>query len=208
MTYSETIDNINNRIENIISDRLPQTYQHITIEPSDYNPSIDDTITVTITVTDQADSPVSGFTVPLQINGESITGLVTNSSGVVTYNYTCDEWGTIKFAVKSYTAFINVGGWKEYSNTENYKIFYNDEYVWFRFDYSANSGSISTSWWELGAEVFADSYIRPSTNVFFLVGNLVVGNVRPDQKKFRARTVSGTINAPFTLTGEVMWKRK
>ena len=35
MTYSETIDNINNRIENIISNRLPQTYQHITIEPSE-----------------------------------------------------------------------------------------------------------------------------------------------------------------------------
>ena len=123
MPYSETIDNINNRIENVISDRLPQTYQHIVIEPSDYNPTIDDTITVTITVTDQSDTPVTGFTVPLKVNNESITGLVTNSSGQVVYNYSCDDWGTIKFAVKSYTAFINVTGWRTVQSNVTYTLY-------------------------------------------------------------------------------------
>ena len=207
MTYSETIDNINNRIENIISNRLPQTYQHITIEPSKTNPTIDENITVTITVKDQSDNPISGFTVPLKINGESITGLSTNNNGQVIYNYTCDEWGTIKFAVKSYTAFINVGGWKEYSNNENYKIFYNDEYVWFGFYFYGSTGTITSSWTELGASVFNDSFIRPSKSVFFLIGNVVIGQVRSDNAKFRFKSLSN-INAPFTLEGEVMWKRK
>ena len=122
MSYSETIDNINTRIENIISNRLPQTYQHITIEPSKYNPTIDENITVTITVKDQSDNPISGFTVPLKINGESITGLSTNNNGQVIYNYTCDEWGITKFDVNSYTAFIQVTGWKLQQTLSNQRV--------------------------------------------------------------------------------------
>ena len=112
MSYQEVIDNITNRIETIISERLPNTYQHITIEASDYNPSIDDTITVTITVTDSTDNPVTGWTVPLLVNGTSVSGLVTDSNGEVEYTYTCTDWGSVKFSVNSYTCFINVTGWK------------------------------------------------------------------------------------------------
>ena len=165
MSYSETIDNINNRIENIISDRLPQTYQHITIEPSDYNPTIDDTITVTITVTDQADSPVSGFTVPLQINGESVTGLVTNSSGVATYTYTCDEWGTIKFAVKSYTTFINVTGFKS-KNMWNGTLYYDNEKVEYVLDYQGSGSYSASSWTDSSAFDTVPSELRPKAQVY------------------------------------------
>lgn len=114
MTYTEIIDNIQNRIENIISERFAGTYQHITIEPSNYNPSIDDEITITITVTDQNDDPISNWTVPLMINGNAVTStLKTNTNGVATYTYTCSEWGAVKFSVKSQTTQIQVTGLKQ-----------------------------------------------------------------------------------------------
>ena len=207
MTYSETIDNINNRIENIISDRLPQTYQHITIEPSDYNPTIDDTITVTITVKDQADSPVSGFTVPLQINGESITGLVTNSSGVVTYNYTCDEWGTVKFAVKSYTAFINVGGWKTYRDDSGYTVKYNEDIV--VVEVHATGVNASTSWVELGATVLPASNpdLRPPTAIVITCSDIrVMLRALDNSQKIGIRASTNLSN--ISAYGIFMWRRK
>ena len=114
MTYTEIIDNIQTRIENLISERFTGTYFNIKIEPSNYNPDIDDTITVTITVTDQNDDPIPNWTVPLTINGTAITGtLTTNANGVATYNYTCSEWGVCRFSVKSCSTQINVTGLKQ-----------------------------------------------------------------------------------------------
>ena len=124
MTYTEIIDNIQTRIENIISERLAGTYQHITIESSNYNPEIDDEITVTITVTDQNDDPISNWNVPLMINGTSITGtLKTNSQGIATYTYTCNTWGAVKFSVKSQTTQIQVTGFKLIQSNTTYTLY-------------------------------------------------------------------------------------
>jgi hypothetical protein len=102
---------------------------------------------------------------------------------------------------------INVQGWKTYRNDSNYITKYNDEYVYYKFDYTSSSGSLGTSWWELGAEVVPDT-LRPANNIFFFVGNLVVANIRPDAPKLRVKSVSGSIPAPFTLSGEVLYRRK
>ena len=117
MTTQKIIDNIQTRLENLISERFTGTYQNIDISCSDYNPTIDTNVTITITVTDQNDDPISGFTVPLKIDGTSISGITTNSSGVATYTYTCTEWGNHKISVKSVSTFINVTGWKEIALT-------------------------------------------------------------------------------------------
>lgn len=131
MTYTEIIDNIQTRIENLISERLAGTYQHITIEPSDYNPDIDDEITVTITVTDQNNDPISDWTVPLLINGSAITGtLTTNNQGVATYTHTCNEWGVCRFSVKSYSTNINITGYKKVQSLSNHvEVYCNGENV-------------------------------------------------------------------------------
>lgn len=102
---------------------------------------------------------------------------------------------------------INVKGWKTYRNDSNYLVTYNDEYVSYKFNYTSRSGSLGTSWWELGADVVPDT-LRPANNIFFFVGNLVVANIRPDMPKLRVKSVSGSIPAPFTLSGEVLYRRK
>ena len=108
MTYTEIIDSINNRINNIISDRLSGSYMHVTIEPSNYNPNIDDEITVTIKATDHNDDPISNWTVPLLINGTAVTDTIkTGTDGTATYTYTCNSWGVCRFSVKSFSTQIN-----------------------------------------------------------------------------------------------------
>ena len=112
MTTQKIIDNIQTRLENLISERFSGSYQQIDISCSNYNPTIDTSITITITITDESGTPISGFTVPLKIDGTSISGVTTNSSGVATHTYTCTEWGTHRINVKSTSAQINVKGWK------------------------------------------------------------------------------------------------
>lgn len=112
-----------------------------------------------------------------------------------------------KYSTNNTNTQIKVKGWKEYTNSDNYKVYYNDEYVWFGFSFTGNSGSITTSWSELGANVFSDTNLRPKKSVFFLVGNVVILQVRSDNAKVRYKGLS-TINAPFTIEGETMWKKK
>ena len=156
MTYTEIIDNIQTRIENLIAERFSGTYMNITIEPSDYNPDIDDEITVTITVTDQNDDPISNWNVPLQINGTAVaTTLTTDTNGQVTYTHSCDDWGICRFSVKSFVAFINVEGWRIAQNDSNYFLKYNDKLVFARVSVAINV-NWSTTVGHLGAEWLKD----------------------------------------------------
>lgn len=82
--------------------------EYIDIQASNYNPNIDDTITITVTVTDQDDNPITNKSYALKENGETLTTLTTNNSGVATYTYTCDDIGIRRFSIKSYTTYVNV----------------------------------------------------------------------------------------------------
>lgn len=145
MTTQKIIDNIQTRLENLISERFTGTYQNIDITCSNYNPSIDSNITITITVTDQNDDPVTGFTVPLKIDGTSISGITTNSNGIATHTYTCNAWGTHKISVKNISSFINVGGWKTQRNETNYQVYENKDYYYVVINVSSMTFS-SQSW--------------------------------------------------------------
>ena len=104
---------------------LGTNYKITNIEASDYNPSIDDSITLTITVTDVYEDPVTGESVTVtasegtftQLNGSSITAAATvtgttNSSGQFTLTYTCTEWGLITFSANNQSTQVNVIGFK------------------------------------------------------------------------------------------------
>ena len=159
MTTQKIIDNIQTRLENLISERFSGTYQNIDISCSTYNPTIDTSVTITITVTDQNDDPISGFTVPLKIDGTSITGITTNSSGVATHTYTCTEWGNHKISVKNTSAFINVTGWRTITHT-NYKLFINGAERLCEIRYYRPGTSIGTSW--TFVETISDSDYVPA----------------------------------------------
>ena len=102
-------------------DVLGENYKITSIECSDYNPNIDNSITVTITVTDVYDDAISGESVTVtasegnftQLNGSNITNAssvtgTTNSSGQFTLTYSCTEWGLITFSANNESTHIKV----------------------------------------------------------------------------------------------------
>ena len=114
---------------------LGENYKITNIEASDYNPTIDGNITVTITVNDVYGDAVSGESVLVtasagnftKYNGSTITGAssytgTTNSSGQFTLTYTCSEWGLITFSAKNHKCQINVQGWKKVIDQASSKI--------------------------------------------------------------------------------------
>ena len=79
---------------------------------SDYNPTIDSTVTVGVFVTDGNNSPVHNHTFRLRIGDSTSVTLTTDSEGYASYTHTCSDWGVCRFSVKSYSTHINVTGQK------------------------------------------------------------------------------------------------
>ena len=95
---------------------------------SNYNPTIDSTVTVTITVTDSNGDALEGIDVTVtaskgnftQLNGTNITNAssvtgTTNNNGQFTLTYSCTEWGLITFSANNKTTQVNVTGFKQIS---------------------------------------------------------------------------------------------
>lgn len=114
---------------------LGENYKITNIEASDYNPTIDGNITVTITVNDVYGDAISDESVTVtasegtftQLNGSDITSAssvtgTTNSSGQFTLTYTCSEWGLITFSAKNHKCQINVQGWKKVQTLASGKV--------------------------------------------------------------------------------------
>ena len=122
-------------------DILGENYELTKIECSDYNPNIDDSITLTITVTDVYDDPIDGENVTVtasegtftQLNGSditsdsSVTG-TTNSSGQFTLTYNCSEWGLITFSANNINTQIRVTGYIQTSLNNGMYTLYEYEY--------------------------------------------------------------------------------
>ena len=109
-----------------VEDVLGENYKITNIECSDYNPSIEGNITVTITVTDVYGDAISDESVTVtasegnftQLNGSDITAAssvtgTTNSSGQFTLTYNCSSWGLITFTANNKTTQVNVTGFKQ-----------------------------------------------------------------------------------------------
>ena len=104
-------------------DILGANYKITKIVASDYNPNIDSTITVTVTVKDVYDDPVENESVQVtcnigkftKLNGstisdtQSVTGN-TDSNGQFALTYTCSEWGLATFSANNKTLQIHVNG--------------------------------------------------------------------------------------------------
>lgn len=80
---------------------------------SDYNPSIDSSVTVYCKCTDIAGSAVSGKSLTLYQNGTSVSSSITNENGIASWTVTCEEWGLQDFRVGNTSIQLNVTGWKQ-----------------------------------------------------------------------------------------------
>lgn len=107
-------------------DVLGSSYNVTSLECNNYNPNIDGTVTVTVTVEDVYDDPVVGEVVTVTasagnftaLNGESITASATvdgttDAGGQFTLTYNCTEWGLITFSANTENIQIRVNGWKQ-----------------------------------------------------------------------------------------------
>jgi len=156
-----------------IAEILGRNYEITNIECSDYNPSIDGNITVTITVTDVFGDAISNESVTVtasegnftQLNGTSITAAATvtattNISGQFTLTYNCSVWGLITFSANTTSNQIRVKGWRQlktFGTTGVVKT--NGEYVYI---YCADSISNVTSRQKKGIGTVTTGYEPPS----------------------------------------------
>ena len=115
---------------------LGDNYEITSIECSDYNPNIDSTITVTVSVNDVYGDAVSGESVTVtasegtftQLNGSSITAAATvtgttNSSGQFTLTYSCTVWGLVTFSANNTSIQTRVNGWRTVDISVSYATF-------------------------------------------------------------------------------------
>ena len=158
---------------------LGENYKITSVECSDYNPSIDEDITVTITVTDVYEDPIEGENVTVtasegtftQLNGSditsdsSVTG-TTNSSGQFTLTYNCSEWGLITFTANNTSTQVHVTGWREITAGTG-KLWVNDETKTAVF-YFTRTGAITT---EISYAAAIPSGYRPYSNVRMIAHN-------------------------------------
>ena len=157
--------------------------EYIDIQASNYNPNIDDTITITVTATNQSGDPIGNQAYALKKNGETLTTLTTDNNGVATYTYTCDNWGLYKFSIKSFSTSINVTGWRVVQDDGIYYLKYNDKLVFAKISYDT-SVNWSTTVSHLGAEWLQDKNrgidLRPPMPVSVTIApnkNIILTNI-------------------------------
>lgn len=158
---------------------LGDNYLNIDIGCSSYNPTIDGTVTVTVTVKDVYGDAVSGEEVTVTAsegnftayNGSSITGAsshtgTTNPSGQFTLTYSCSVWGLITFTAPNVSTQIKVKGYKTVSLT-NGTLYYDDEKAMAVLEYHSTTTWNVSNWTSLGT-TFANvpSGLRPAQMVF------------------------------------------
>lgn len=171
------------------SDVLGENYKIISVECSDYNPSIDSTITVTISVNDVYGDAVSGESVTVvagegtftQLNGsditasDSVTG-TTNSSGQFTLTYTCSEWGLITFVANNSTTQIHVDGWRllsGYTEQSSFRLYRNKTHAKMILEEWGQSITFTSTWTQMGSSAYVTT-IKPQG---YVVGINNWGNV-------------------------------
>ena len=176
-------------------DILGANYKITKIVASDYNPNIDSTITVTVTVKDVYDDPVENESVQVtcnigkftKLNGstisdtQSVTGN-TDSNGQFTLTYSCTEWGLATFSANTVNKQILVKGYKTIKNDSGITARANEDTVECRIVIS--STTFTTSFTQFTGQTIPGGY-RPNggvicpcyNNTNLLVAILSNGNI-------------------------------
>ena len=200
-------------------DILGANYKITKIVASDYNPNIDSTITVTVTVKDVYDDPVENESVQVtcnigkftKLNGstisdtQSVTGN-TDSNGQFTLTYTCSEWGLATFSANNRSTQFNVTGWKEvWRNTisdPKIQVFRNADHCRLKFTGYAAS-NMTTTWVQYGSAAFLNDW-KPDQAIAFIGYDYTFLLRVTDDGKLQWRTVTGTLSNK-NLYGQYEW---
>lgn len=143
-----------------IADILGNAYYRYEMTASNYNPTIDSTITISVIVKNVFGNPVENKSLTLYNNGSSVGSATTNSSGVATWSVTLSDWDWHHFSCNGATLELKANGWKvvHSGGTNPYYLAYNDNFVKAYINYST-SVNWSTTVGHLGAEWLKDGNI-------------------------------------------------
>ena len=198
-----------------IAEILGENYKITSIECSDYNPNIDSTITVTISVNDVFGDAISNESVTVtasegnftQLNGSSITAAATvtattNISGQFTLTYNCSEWGLITFVANNTSIQIRVTGFKVVTQTN--QTYYTGEDIVHLFINTSGSLTATTSWKSFGTVVGPSS--RPSANIQFMEQfGAVILRVKTDGV-LEYRSITGSSVSMTSIVAYANWR--
>ena len=172
---------------------------------SDYNPTVDSTVTVTCRVTDFYGDVVTGESVTLYCNGSSVSTSITNNQGIATWTVTVDALGLNSFSVANSKLAINVIGWREVtlpsSVTSYCNLYVNDalrlcDFKYYRTNYNFTQTSSIT----LHTGLIPEDY-RPLVNVICASFNdVIVAGIITDGSLSVASSETGSKNINISAT--------
>jgi len=177
------------------------------ISCSNYNPTIDTDISVTVKVTNQAGNPVVGHTVSILKNNSSWKSGTTGSNGEFTTTYTCSEWGLITFSANNHNSTqILVEGFRQiFSNTtDNPKIIVEREGNKARLILLGYTANLATSFVQYGSTAFLSS-VKPKQALLFVgYDDTFLLRVSEDGKLYW-RSNTGSSQSNKNLYGQYDW---
>ena len=189
---------------------LGDNYLNIDIGCSSYNPTIDGTVTVTVTVKDVYGDAVSGEEVTVTAsegnftayNGTAITGAAshtgtTDSNGQFTLTYTASVWGLITFTAPNASTQIKVKGFKSKSMW-NGTLYYNNEMASLVLNWQGSGTYNTATWTDSGAFDTVPSSLRPKQNVYSTLTDIrMVVRVNYSTGKLQYVTGGASISNPY-----------
>ena len=177
------------------------------ISCSNYNPTIDTDISVTVKVTNQAGNPVVGHTVSILKNNSSWKSGTTGSNGEFTTTYTCSEWGLTTFSANNHNSTqILVEGFRQIfgNTTDNPKIIVEREGNKARLIMLGYTANLTTSFVQYGSTAFLSS-VKPKQALLFVgYDDTFLLRVSEDGKLYW-RSNTGSSQSNKNLYGQYDW---
>ena len=105
-----------------LKDILGRAYYQYELSSSNYNPHIDETITITCICKNILGNPIPNKELTLMMNGIEQGTSTTNELGIATWSITFRGWGNKHFYIGNATLDLMVIGWKLVETKESNKV--------------------------------------------------------------------------------------
>ena len=107
-----------------IKNILGLNYYRYELTTTNYNPTIDNNITITCKVTNVFNSPVPDKVLTLYDNGVSVGEATTDNTGIATWTVTLNDWDWHHFSCNGATLDLQATGMKQVAQKTNSVITY------------------------------------------------------------------------------------
>ena len=174
---------------------------HYNMVFSTTNPTIGNSVTVTITVTDGNDDPVADHSFTLN-RPSGTSNLTTNSNGVATYTYTPSSWGIHTFSVGDIARVIKVSGSRSIAST-NFTVYEYEDYVMLYA--SRNYSLTNSSSWQQSLAI--PSSVTPLNTVVTATSHKSVLARATSSGNVELLNTSGSAISSTGIQFQLMWRK-